>query len=124
MEKILRRHTVSFRNAFAGIWWAFTTQPNFRIHLILASFALFLSWYLGITQIELAVVIFTVVLGLLAEMINTAIESMTDLITKEWHKEAKIAKDVSAGMMLTVSVGAVLVAWVIFGSKLISRFGI
>lgn len=124
MEKILRRHTVSFRNAFAGLWWAVTTQPNFRIHLALATFALFLSWYLGITQIELAIIIFAIVLGLVAEMINTAIESMTDLITKEWHAEAKIAKDVSAGMMLSVSVGAVLVAFAIFGPKLISRFGI
>ena len=40
---------------------------------------------------------------------------MTDLITKEWREEAKIAKDVSAGMMLTVAIGAVCVALVIFG---------
>ena len=46
--------------------------------------------------------------------INTSIEAMTDLITREWRQEAKIAKDVSAGMMLLVATGAVLVASVIF----------
>ena len=39
---------------------------------------------------------------------------MTDLITKEWREEAKIAKDVAAGMMLTVAVGALAVALIIF----------
>lgn len=47
-------------------------------------------------------------------MINTSLESMTDLITKEWRSEAKIAKDVAAGMMLLVATGAVIVALVIF----------
>ena len=39
---------------------------------------------------------------------------MTDLITKEWRVEAKVAKDVSAGMMLTVAVGAVFVACFVY----------
>lgn len=111
-------HTISFRNAFAGLWWALKTQPNFRIHFVLAALALGLSWYLGISRAEYAVIIFTIVLGFAAEMINTAIEAMTDLITKEWRTEAKIAKDVSAGMMLTVAIGAVAVASVIFLPKL------
>jgi len=47
-------------------------------------------------------------------MINTAIESVTDLMTSKWRKEAKIAKDVSAGMMLLVAFGAIFVAICIF----------
>lgn len=47
-------------------------------------------------------------------MINTALESMTDLITKEWRQEAKIAKDVAAGMMLLIAMGAVVIGAVIF----------
>lgn len=60
------------------------------------------------------IIIFTIILGLSAEMINTSLESMTDLITREWRQEAKIAKDVSAGMMLVVSIGAVIIAVIIF----------
>lgn len=114
MNKILSDHHISFKNAFAGVRWALTTQPNFRVHLLLSALALILGWYLHITRGELLIIIFTIILGLAAEMINTSFEAMTDLITKEWRQEAKIAKDVAAGMMLVVASGAVAVAIVIF----------
>jgi len=115
MKEVIKRHTISFKNALSGLWWAVKSQPNFRVHLVLASLAICLSWYFGITSTEWAIIIFTIVLGLSAELINTALESMTDLITREWKMEAKIAKDVSAGMMLTVAAGAIVVAIAVFG---------
>jgi len=114
MRELIRRHTISFKNAFAGLIWAFRTQPNFRIHFTLAICAVIAGLYLGITRTEMLVIIFTIILGLMGEMINTTIEAMTDLITQEWHKEAKIAKDVGAGMMLLVAIGTVCVAFYIF----------
>lgn len=118
MRDILRKHHISFINAFAGLTWAFKTQPNFRIHVTLAIIALVGGIYLGISNIEMTIIVFTIVLGLAGEMINTAIESVTDLVTTQWHKEAKIAKDVSAGMMLLIAIGAVIVASFIFGQYL------
>lgn len=114
MYGILRKHTISFKNAFAGIWWAVKTQPNFRVHLVLSTLALLLSAYFRISNSEWTIIIFTIILGLSAELINTALEEMTDLITKEWRQEAKIAKDVSAGMMLVTALGAVAVAVFVF----------
>ncbi len=121
MRELLKKHTISFKNAFAGLWWALSTQPNFRVHLVLSALAILAGFYFGITQTEWAIIIFTIVLGLSAELINTAIESMTDLITKEWREEAKIAKDVAAGMMLTVAAGAFCVALVIFLPYILHR---
>lgn len=118
MRELLRRHHISLKNAWAGIYWAVTTQPNFRIHLVLAALAVFAGQYFGISNVEMTIIVFTIVLGLAGEMINTAIESVTDLVTSEWRKEAKIAKDVSAGMMLLIASGAVIVAWTIFGPYL------
>lgn len=118
MKKILKQHHISFQNAFAGVWWALTTQPNFRIHLFLSLVALGLSWVLDISPVEWSIIIFAIVLGLGSEMINTALEAMTDLITTEWRKEAKIAKDVAAGMMLMVAFGALMVGLFILGPKL------
>ncbi len=123
MKKILRRHHISFQNAFAGLWWAFTTQPNFRVHLTLSLLAIGLCWYLAVSAVEWTIVVFTIVLGLGAEMINTSIEAMTDLITRERRLDAKIAKDVSAGMMLTIAFGALAVAGLILGPKLLVRLG-
>ena len=114
MREALRKHHISFKNAWAGILWAFKTQPNFRVHVVLSLLALALAWYLRITTTEAAVIVFTIVLGLTSEMINTSLETMTDLITREWRPEAKIAKDVAAGMMLITAMGAIIIAIVIF----------
>lgn len=123
MKKILRRHHISFQNALAGLWWALTTQPNFRVHITLALAAVFLGWYVGLSAIEWTIIVFTIVLGLGAEMVNTALEAMTDLITREWSRDAKVAKDVAAGMMLTVAIGALVVASFILGPKVFNRLG-
>lgn len=123
MREILRKHHISFKNALAGMGWAFRTQPNFRVHFAFSVFALLLAWYFHISRAETALIVFAIVLGLGAEMINTSLESMTDLITKEWRSEAKIAKDVAAGMMLLVATGAVIVALVIFAPYISSWAG-
>lgn len=114
MREAIRKHHISFKVAIAGLRWAIQTQPNFRVHLVLSALALIGGWYFRVTATEMLILVFTIVLGLSAEMVNTAIESMTDLITKEWRTEAKIAKDVSAGMMLITAFGALIVAAVIF----------
>lgn len=123
MKKIFHRHHISFQNAWSGLWWAIRTQPNFRVHITLSLLAVALCWFLEVSPVEWTIVIFTIVLGLSAELVNTSLEAMTDLITHEWRKDAKIAKDVAAGMMLTVAIGALCVAALILGPKLFIRFG-
>jgi diacylglycerol kinase len=118
MLKALRRHHISFQHAFDGIVWAFRTQPNFRVHLVLSVIAIMMGLYFRITTVEMTIIIFTILLGLAGEMINTALESVTDLVTSEWRQQAKIAKDVSAGMMLLIATGAVVVAVFIFSPYL------
>ena len=115
---LIRRHHISFKNAISGVIWAFSTQPNFRIHFILSGLALILGFLLKVTFVEMTIIVLTICFGLGVEMTNTAIESMTDLITTEYRQNAKIAKDVAAGMMLVVAVGAVLVASLIFLPKI------
>lgn len=120
MRETLRKHRDSIKTAIAGLLWSVKTQPNFKIHLILSVLVLGLGWYLGISSVEMAILVFAIILGLSGEMINTALESMTDLITTEWREQAKIAKDVSAGMMLIVAIGAITVALLILGPYLFS----
>ncbi len=114
MHSLLKRHTISFRHAFDGVIWAVKTQPNFRVHLCISFFVLLFAKIFAVTRGELLILLFTILLGLASEMVNTALESMTDLITKEYREEAKTAKDVAAGMMLVVSIGAAVVGLVIF----------
>ena len=114
MRKLLHKHTISFRHAIDGLHWAFRTQPNFRIHFTLSLLVIIAGVVYHISYSEMTLIIFAIILGLSAELINTALEAMTDLLTPEWHEQAKIAKDVSAGMMLFTAFGAVLIASFIF----------
>lgn len=110
----LREHHISFQNAASGLRWAFTTQPNFLVHGTLSLLSLLLGVIFRITYLEMTILVLTIVFGLGIEMVNTSIEAMTDLITTEWRREAKTAKDVSAGMMLLTAIGAIFVALLIF----------
>lgn len=122
MREIIRKHHISFNVAWAGLAWALSTQPNFRVHLVISILVIAIGIYFGISRIEMIVIVFTIVLGLASEMINTSLEAVTDLVTSEWKKEAKIAKDVAAGMMLTVAFGAVVVASIIFIPYIVATF--
>jgi diacylglycerol kinase len=114
MRAFIQRHSVSFKHAFEGLFWALRTQPNFKIHFFLSLTALIAGVSFHISRVEMLIIIFTILLGLMGEMINTTIEAMTDLISTEWHKEAKVAKDVGAGMMLVAAIGAFVIALYIF----------
>lgn len=115
----LKKHHISFKNAFNGINWAFTTQPNFKVHLSLSFLVIILGMIYKISYIEVTILMLVIVMGLVTEMVNTSIEAMTDLISTEWKKEAKIAKDVSAGMMLLIALGAIFIASLIFIPKML-----
>lgn len=109
-----RVHIISFKHAWDGIWYAVTTQPNFQVHLIAAFAVVFSAWHFQVTKTEWIMLLFAIALVLVAEMLNTAIESVTDILILEFNKHAKIAKDVAAGMVLLSVVLSVVVGLVIF----------
>ncbi len=115
MKKI---HTISFKHAFEGLWYACKSQPNFRIHIVLSSLAIVLGVLLHITQIQWTILTMTITLGLVIETINTSIESVVDLVTQEWRINAKRAKDTAAAAMLIYAIGAIGVAGWLFLPKI------
>jgi diacylglycerol kinase len=114
-EKLhLNRHGISFSHAFAGIRHTFTSQPNLRIHTAVAVLVVIMAFWLRVTRLEWLILLFTLMWVITAEMVNTSVESIVNLITHEYREEAKIAKDVSAGLVLIGAIGAVIVGCVIF----------
>lgn len=107
-------HRISFTAAFSGLKYAFSTQPNFRIHLGATLLMLGLAWFFQISRLEFLILLFTITLVLIAEMINTSLEAATDLLTPEYQSQAKIAKDVAAGMVLLAAILSVIIGLVIF----------
>ena len=114
--KILR----SFDYAWQGFKYAFTTQTNFRIHLVLAVLAILLGICLHITVMEWLFVSICIALVLFAELINTAVEKLADMVHKDHHPEIKLVKDVSAGAVLIIAVISAVIGLIIFLPKIIS----
>lgn len=104
----------SFQYAGNGVIYAVRHNQNVRILIIVAILVIILSLIFRINGFEMGILGVMILLVLSAEMINTAIEEMTNLITREHREEAKIAKDVSAGMVLVVSMGSLIVGLLIF----------
>lgn len=102
---------LSFKYAWAGLHYAFTTQRNFRIHTVIGTLAISLGIFLHLRAVEVAVICLTSGLVLALELLNTAIESVVDLTVKQsYHELAKIAKDCAAGAVLISAIAAVFVA--------------
>ena len=105
-------------NAFNGIIYATTTQGNIRKQLLIAVAVMLISLLFNLSRAEFLCLMFTVILIILAEMFNTAIETVVDLYTDLYHPKAKIAKDVAAGGVVITAVNALIVAYFLFFDKI------
>lgn len=114
----IKKHKISFVHAFDGLFYAARTQPNFVIHLLVSSVVLICGLIVGLSNIEWIIIALTVFLGLVIELINTAIESTVDLATTQYHPVAKIAKDTAAAAMLIYAAGSVIIGLIIFLPKI------
>ena len=108
----------SFEHAYKGMTFAVRTQRNMRFHVVVAVAVLVASLLVGVSKLELAVLVLTILLVFVTELFNTAMEFVVDLATSEYHTLAKLAKDVSAGAVLVSSVGAVLVGYLVLADDM------
>jgi len=114
MKKFLR----GFGYAFRGINYAIKTQLNFRVHLVATFLAVFFGLALHISVNEWQWIMLCVTLVLTAELFNTAIEFLTDLVSPEYNKLAGHVKDISAGAVLITAIFALATGLIIFLPKL------
>ena len=99
--------------AIEGIIYSVRTQKHMRYHLASALVALLASLLLDISRVEFTLLCMAIILVLVTEMLNTAIETTIDMISEEFHPLAKIAKDIAAGVVLVASIGALILAYLI-----------
>ncbi len=104
----------SFQHAIEGVVHTFRTQRNMRFHFVTVVLVLLSGILFRLPATEMLVLLLTASLVLLAEMFNTAIEAVVDMITQSYHPAAKFAKDVSAGAVLVASINAVVVGCIVF----------
>ncbi|TYO97268.1 diacylglycerol kinase family protein [Desulfallas thermosapovorans] len=108
----------SFRWAISGILYAVSTQRNMKIHLLAALVAAAAGLYLKLPPGELVLLAVTIFMVLAAEMFNTALEAVVDLVSPRQHRLARIAKDVAAGAVLLTALNALVVAYLLIWPRL------
>lgn len=89
-------------------------ERNFRVHIVAAIAVFVFSYIYGIDKTQFLVIALTVFSVMAAEMFNTAIETVVDLISPQKSRLAKIAKDTAAGAVLLSAICAVVIAVVMF----------
>lgn len=119
-EKILRHifkfHGLreSFNFAFKGILYLFLYHRNMRIIFMLGLTAVLLGLHLRLNAAELIALSITITLVFMAEMFNTAIEMLMNMLTAKYHVRVKLVKDIAAGVVLLASLNALAVGYVLF----------
>lgn len=109
----LRKWVESANNAIEGIIYAAKTQRHVRYHLYAASTILLLSFLLGISRGEFLIICLISVIVIVAEMINSALEIVVDIILPEPDEKARVIKDIAAGAVLIAAFGSVVIGYII-----------
>ena len=110
----------SFKYACMGIKSAIKSERNMKIHVLATLIVTALGFILGLDPLEWVACIFSIVIVISSEMLNTALETIVDLVSPNINPLAKKAKDIAAGSVLVMARGAFLVGLIIFIPKIIN----
>ena len=116
MKKLIN----SFKYAIQGIFTSLKTEKNMKIHIFIMLLVIVAGIVLKISKLEwvICIILFSIVIA--GELFNTAIETVVNMITTEKNEKAKIAKDVSAGAVFVLTIGAAIIGIMIFIPKILS----
>jgi diacylglycerol kinase (ATP) len=119
-----RSRLSSFRHAFSGLGYVIRTQRNAWIHATITLTVILLGLWLGLERYDWALIMIAICFVWLAEIINTALEAITDLASPEQHPLARVGKDVGAGAVLLASITAVILGLLILLPPFLEKLNI
>jgi diacylglycerol kinase len=114
----MSRMIKSFGFAVAGLRYAFRTQPNFKFHVFALCVVALVGWYYNLDRSEWLWILAAISMVLVAELLNTAIEVLVDLVSPAYHIKAGIVKDTAAAAVLVAAIIAAAIGLIIFIPKI------
>ena len=94
-----------------------------RNHFFFSLAVLLAALFLRVTPIEFALLSLSILFVLFAELLNTSVEAVVDLISPDYHPLAKIAKDTAAGAVLVAAMGAAIIGYMILSRYVFPLYG-
>jgi len=116
----MKKRLLSFKFAFQGILHMLRGEANARIHLVAAVVVIAAGFLFGLTMTEWLMVIFAIGFVFSAELFNSAIEELVNLVSPGYHEKAGKVKDMAAGAVLVAAITAAVIGIIIFGPKIVS----
>jgi len=114
MVTVKDKRTPGFKFAISGLIHTVKSETNFRIHLIIASIVAILGFYFKISGVEWLFIVLAIGIVLMAELFNTAIEILVDMVSPDFNSKAGHIKDIAAAAVLIVVIAAVITGLIIF----------
>ena len=115
----MSRFIKGFGYAIKGVGYAFKTQPNFKFHCAATLIVVVWGWFLMLSTAEWLWILAAVALVMVSELLNTAIETLVDLVSPEWNTKAGIVKDTAAAAVFIASIISALIGLIIFIPKIL-----
>ena len=116
------RFTSSIKNSVNGLVYAYLNEQSLTLHAFLTVFVLASGFYFNISKMQWAILVVVMAIIIVTELLNTAIEAVVDLVTKEYHELAKVAKDCASAAAFVSSLVALGLYLYVFVPKFIELF--
>ena len=110
----------SFKYAFWGIYKSFKSERNMKIHIMAMIIVIALGIFMKLNKIEWCIITIAIVMVISAELFNTAIETVVDMVSPQKNPQAKLVKDIAAAAVLVLAIGAAVIGIIIFGPKIVT----
>ncbi|OGH83432.1 MAG: hypothetical protein A2469_01100 [Candidatus Magasanikbacteria bacterium RIFOXYC2_FULL_40_16] len=117
-----KRIRQSFKDAYKGVKYVYKNEQNFRVQFFISVLVLALMFFLNLSKGEIIVILFLVLLVLILELLNSAIEKFLDVIKPRMDLQVALVKDIMAAMVLLASTAALLIGLVVFLPHVIDLF--
>lgn len=122
MSYDFKKQMRSFKFAWKGIMTCAGHEQNITFHLIVAILVVVAGYVFDITKAEWAAVVICIGMVITAELFNSSIERLVDMVSPQWQKIAGEVKDIAAGAVLVTAVAAAIVGIIVFLPYLLAIF--
>lgn len=119
MISFLKKYVNKFRYAFAGIFDGAMHDTSILLQMVIGILVLVVCLFLPLAVWEWTVILILIGSIVALEFVNSAIETVVDMVSPDYSEGAKKAKDYAAAAVLVMSITAAIIGIVIIGGKLI-----
>ena len=120
----IKRLQKSFKDAWHGVSYVYKHEQNFKIQSFFGILIIILMLVLQLRKSEMVVILLLVLLILILELLNSALEKFLDILKPRMHLQAALVKDIMAAMVLSASLGSILIGSLIFYPYIITIFAV